>query len=91
MVMVEAGLVERAVIGSDLGGIKDFIQNGVNGLLVPPGNDQALAEAISSVLGDRPHAIEMGKRNRMQAQLYLDDFDRAVSKARKRIYKLGDI
>ena len=43
MVMVEAGLMERAVIRSDLGGIKDFIQNGVSGLLVPPGDVQPLA------------------------------------------------
>jgi glycosyltransferase involved in cell wall biosynthesis len=44
MVLVEAGLMGRPVIGSDLGGIKDIIQCGYNGLLVPPGNSKALAK-----------------------------------------------
>jgi glycosyltransferase involved in cell wall biosynthesis len=91
MVMVEAGLMERAVIGSDLGGIKDFIQNGANGLLVPPGDVQALADAISSILEDRIHAVEMGKQNRVEAQRYLDDFDRAVTQVQQAIHKVGDI
>src|SRR5205823_4167945 len=86
MVMVEAGLMERAVIGSDLGGIKDFIQNGANGLLVPPGDVQALADAISSILEDRVHAGEMGKQNSVKAQRYLDDFDRAVTQVQEAIY-----
>ena len=87
MVMVEAGLMERAVIGSDLGGIKDFIQNGANGLLIPPGDVQALADAISSILEDRVHAVEMGKQNSVKAQRYLDDFDRAVTQVQEAIYK----
>lgn len=87
MVMVEAGLMERAVIGSDLGGIKDFIQNGANGLLVPPGDVQALADAISSILEDRVHAVGMGKQNSVKAQRYLDDFDRAVTQVHEAIYK----
>jgi glycosyltransferase involved in cell wall biosynthesis len=88
MVMVEAGLMERAVIGSDLGGIKDFIQNGVNGLLVRPGHVQSLANAITSILGDRVHAVEMGKQNSENARRYLDDFDRAVTQVQEAIYKL---
>jgi glycosyltransferase involved in cell wall biosynthesis len=91
MVMVEAGLMDRAVIGSDLGGIKDFIQNGANGLLVPPGDVQALADAISSILEDRIHAVEMGKQNSLKAQQYLDDFDRAVTQVQQAIHKVGDI
>ena len=87
MVMVEAGLMDRAVIGSDLGGIKDFIENGANGLLVRPGDVQGLADAVSGILHDRVHAIEMGKQNRVKAQRYLDDFDRAVTEVHETIYK----
>jgi glycosyltransferase involved in cell wall biosynthesis len=86
MVMVEAGLMERAVIGSDLGGIKDFIENGANGSLVRPGDVRALADAVTSILDDRVHAIEMGKQNRVKAKRYLDDFDRAVTKVQQTIY-----
>jgi glycosyltransferase involved in cell wall biosynthesis len=40
------------VVGSDLPGISVTIQDGGNGLLVPPGDPQALAEALCRVLGD---------------------------------------
>jgi len=87
MVMVEAGLMERAVIGSDLGGIRDFIQDGENGFLVPPAEVQPLADAIGMILADRVHALEMGKQNGAKARQYLDDFDQAVIRAEKAIRK----
>jgi glycosyltransferase involved in cell wall biosynthesis len=89
MVMVEAGLTGRTVIGSDLGGIKDFIQHGANGLLVPPGDIKALANALSSILQDRNRAIEMGKQNSVMARRYLEDFDRAVIQVQQIIHKLA--
>jgi glycosyltransferase involved in cell wall biosynthesis len=89
MVMVEAGLTGRTVIGSDLGGIKDFIQHGANGLLVPPGDIKALADALSSILQDRNRAIEMGKQNSAMASRYLEDFDRAVIQVQQTIHKLA--
>jgi glycosyltransferase involved in cell wall biosynthesis len=91
MVMVEAGLTGRTVIGSDLGGIKDFIQHGANGLLVRPGDVKELADAISSILQDRSRAIEMGRQNSVMARRYLDDFDGAVPQVRQAIHKLVDI
>jgi len=45
-VLSEAGLMGRPVVGSNIGGIKDLIQHGENGLLVPPGNAPALARAV---------------------------------------------
>jgi glycosyltransferase involved in cell wall biosynthesis len=91
MVMVEAGLMGRTVIGSDLGGIKDFIQHGTNGLLVQPGDIKDLANAISSILKDRNHAIEMGRQNSVMAHRYLNDFDGAVTQVREAIHKLAGV
>jgi len=91
MVMVEAGLMERPVIASDLGGIKDFIQDGVNGLLVAPGDIQALANAIASVLENQKYAHEMGKRNNVVARRYLEDFDRSVPRVQQAISELAEI
>lgn len=63
MALVEAGLVGRPVIGSDLGGIRDIIQHGHNGYLVPPGDAKALEEAIVLILKNPTQAREMGRAN----------------------------
>jgi glycosyltransferase involved in cell wall biosynthesis len=91
MVMVEAGLMGRAVIGSNLGGITDFLIDGTNGILVPPGNVDKLATAIIDVLGNRAKAIEMGNQNTLAANKYLEDFDQAVLRVQQAISELAEI
>lgn len=44
----------RPVIGTAPSGMTDMIEPGVNGLLVPPGNPAALADAMSRLLDDEP-------------------------------------
>lgn len=46
---IQAGL---PVIGSRAGGIPDIIDDGVSGLLIEPGNEEALANAIVSIASD---------------------------------------
>jgi glycosyltransferase involved in cell wall biosynthesis len=41
------------VIGSRVGGIADLIEDGVNGVLVPPDDVSALEDALVRVLSDR--------------------------------------
>ncbi len=42
----------KAIIASRTGGIPDLIEDGVNGLLVPPGDPDTLARAMRSLLGN---------------------------------------
>jgi glycosyltransferase involved in cell wall biosynthesis len=42
----------RAVVASRVGGLADLVDDGVNGLLVEPGNAVALADALQRVLED---------------------------------------
>ena len=42
----------KPIIASNLGGFGEVIKPGVTGLLVPPGDDEALADAISRVFTD---------------------------------------
>ncbi|MGB8003199.1 MAG: glycosyltransferase, partial [Gaiellaceae bacterium] len=50
----------RPVVASRVGGIPDLVENGVNGLLVEPGNVTALADALVSVLADHDLAGRLG-------------------------------
>jgi glycosyltransferase involved in cell wall biosynthesis len=85
MVFVEAGLMGRPVVASDRGGIRDVIRHGENGLLVPPGNAAALADAIVKVLKDRHLARSMGLAGNRIARDYLERREEAVEHSRKAI------
>jgi glycosyltransferase involved in cell wall biosynthesis len=47
--VVEALAVGTPVIATAVGGVPEVVRDGVNGLLVPPGDADALAEALSRI------------------------------------------
>src|SRR5690606_16586805 len=51
-VFAEAALCWLALVGTNVGGIAEQIDDGVNGLLVEPENHLALAEALEKVVSD---------------------------------------
>jgi glycosyltransferase involved in cell wall biosynthesis len=51
--LIEAMAAGRPVIASRVGGIPAIVEHGKNGVLVPPGDAEALAAAIADVI-DRP-------------------------------------
>jgi len=61
---LEAMACARAMVGSAVGGIPALIENGVNGLLVPPANPPALAAAINQIAEDAPLRSAMGEASR---------------------------
>jgi glycosyltransferase involved in cell wall biosynthesis len=70
-VVVEAFCRGRGVIGSRVGGIPDLVTDGENGVLVPPGDAAALADALVRVLGDRGLAEQMGAAGRTSVEPWL--------------------
>lgn len=54
----------RPVVASSVGGLPDIVEDGVTGLLVPPGDAKALAEALASLLGDPRKAEALGRAGR---------------------------
>jgi starch synthase len=57
----------RGVVATAVGGMPEVVEDGVNGLLVPPGNPVALAEAVVTLLGDGERRSKMGARARETA------------------------
>lgn len=51
-IIPEAFATRRAVVGSRVGGIPELVQDGVTGLLSPPGDAEALAERILHLITD---------------------------------------
>jgi glycosyltransferase involved in cell wall biosynthesis len=67
-VIIEAMATATPVIGSDVGGIPELIKDGVNGFLIPPGDEQALAEKLRWVLNNPDKARAMGHTGHSFAQ-----------------------
>ena len=62
--MVEALLMQRGVVASDVGGLPDTVQHDETGLLVPPGDPVALAAAVTELLTDPARRRAMGRLGR---------------------------
>jgi glycosyltransferase involved in cell wall biosynthesis len=60
--VLEAMALSRPVVASEVGGIPEMIENGVSGLLVPPDDHVALADAIVRLLSDHPYADMIARR-----------------------------
>lgn len=63
----EALMRGTAVIGSGSGGLSEIVRDGKTGLLVPPGDVEALATALITILSRRELAEAMGRDAREDA------------------------
>jgi glycosyltransferase involved in cell wall biosynthesis len=65
--LLEAAASGRAIVATDIPGCREAVRHGENGLLVPPRDPAALAEALESLLADAARRREMGERGRRLA------------------------
>lgn len=66
MAVLEAMSLGKPVIGSRIGGIPEQIRDGIEGILFTPGNAQALAEAMDTLVEDPEKARVMGINGRQR-------------------------
>jgi len=67
LVLIEAAMHGKPLVGTKHGGIPEVIENGVNGLLVPENCPNDLANAVLSLLQDEDLAKSMGENARRVA------------------------
>lgn len=68
VVIIEALAYGRAAIASDAGGITDIVEHDRTGLLVPPGDAVALADALVTLARDPERAARLGQAGRIHVQ-----------------------
>jgi len=84
-VVYEAMACGKAVVASNVGGIPELVVDGETGIIVPPGDSRALADAIITLLMDDEKRIDMGRRGRERIQ-HLTDLQKNI-KQRCKIYQ----
>ena len=67
-VVIEALGYGKPVITTNAGGIKEIIENGVDGILIPPKNSGAIAEAIINLLKNPALCEKLGVRARKKVE-----------------------
>jgi glycosyltransferase involved in cell wall biosynthesis len=70
LVVIEAMAAGRPVLASRIGGIPDIVVDGETGLLLPPGDPDALRQAIERLLADPDLREEMGRAAQTRAAMY---------------------
>ena len=79
--LLEAMACGRPVVAAEAGGIPDVVRSGRDGLLVPPGDEEALARAIAALLDDRALAESLAASGRERVRR---DFTPAAERTRYR-------
>jgi glycosyltransferase involved in cell wall biosynthesis len=78
-VIVEAMAVGLPVVATDVGGITEAVRDGVSGTIVPPGDPEALADALAALLRDPARRAHLGRGALRHARRH---FDRCANTAR---------
>jgi glycosyltransferase involved in cell wall biosynthesis len=87
MVGVEAMSAGRPVVVSDVGGVREWLDDGVNGLLVAPGESSEVAAALIELLNDPARMEQMGLAahqsvQRFSLDLHVDRLEEILEGAR---------
>mgnify|MGYP006085712025 CR=1 FL=1 len=67
LVYLEAGAHELPCLAYDIGGVKDAVRQNDTGILIPPGDTDALAQAIEFLFKNPADRIRLGKNNYQHA------------------------
>jgi glycosyltransferase involved in cell wall biosynthesis len=69
-ILIEAAACGRAVISTDIAGCREFVVNGVDGLLIPPNDVVALKNALKHLAVDVDKRHKMGMAGKVKVERY---------------------
>lgn len=81
-VVMEAMAAGKPVVATAVGGTPELVVHGETGLLIPPKDPQALAQAAHRLLADPDLALQMGKAGRSRIEQYFTN-EKMVSNTEK--------
>lgn len=81
-VVLEAMAAGLPVVATQVGGIPEIIEDGLSGLLVPPRDHRAIAEAVLRVMLDPVLAARLGRAGRQRVRTHFS-FDRLIAETEK--------
>ncbi|MBU7008216.1 glycosyltransferase [Phosphitispora fastidiosa] len=65
LIVMEAMAMQKPVLATRVGGIPEVVTSGQDGLLVPPGDSEALAQGIKTLVGNRELASQLAAAARL--------------------------
>jgi glycosyltransferase involved in cell wall biosynthesis len=68
LTLLEAMACSKPVVVTDVGGNPEIVRNGIDGLLVPRGDDTACAAAFAKILDNPSSAESMGSEGRLRVE-----------------------
>lgn len=66
--LIEAAAIGRPIVTTDSVGCKDTVDDGVNGFLIQPKDEKALAEKLRILINDKQLRAQMGAKGRQKAE-----------------------
>jgi glycosyltransferase involved in cell wall biosynthesis len=72
-VLLEAAAAGKPVVSTRTTGVVDVVQDGITGILVPPGDVENLAQATACLVRDHELALRMGRCARVLVEQHFDN------------------
>jgi len=83
--LLEAASMTRPIVATDIAGSREIARNGINAILVPPGDAGALAEALAALAGDGGRRRRYGTAGRKLVEIGMSD--QAIEAATENFYR----
>lgn len=89
LVVAEALYLGRPIVATHVGGIPEMVEDGIDGVLVPPADSKALADAIVRLLGDpeRRRLMASAGRDRVRERFSFEKMMRAYEQVYERLFE----